>query len=384
MSTSINQIAPKPKVRLKFIDMARSVAILLMLEGHFVDDSLIMAARDESNTIYSIWHFMRSFTAPIFLTVTGLIFVYLLLKNRDESWIRNIRIKKGFKRVLELFFWGYMVQWYAFHVLECIAVGILSILIIYGIYKLIKVVPLWIYFFVAGVTLFSLYPTVQEMPHKMAWPESVWHAVLDALNRDQTPQIQFPTVPFVAYTMFGAMIGALLHDFHGQVKKMYFPAIFTIVGAAFFFFSTNILEGFDYVLAAMFDSYTYELVAQNWLYKTVGMVLMELSILMFIDNIWGHKINGNSLFLKIGQNTLTIYVLHMVLLYGSISGLGLKREFHQALGPWTVAFGAVGFMLVFVILIKYLEPLKAGVSKLLEWFKIGFAYLIDRLQARLK
>ena len=153
MSATVDQITSKPKVRLKFIDMARSVAILLMLEGHFIDDSLVEWARDPDSTVYSAWHFMRSFTAPIFLTVTGLIFVYLLLKNRDESWIRNIRIKKGFKRVLELFFWGYMVQWYAFHVLECIAVGIFSILIIYGIYKLIKVIPLWIYFFVAGVTI---------------------------------------------------------------------------------------------------------------------------------------------------------------------------------------------------------------------------------------
>lgn len=383
MSATVDQITPKPKVRLKFIDMARSVAILLMLEGHFIDDSLVEWARDPDSTVYSAWHFMRSFTAPIFLTVTGLIFVYLLLKNRDESWIRNIRIKKGFKRVLELFFWGYMVQWYAFHVLECIAVGIFSILIIYGIYKLIKVIPLWIYFFVAGVTIFALYPYVQEMPHKMAWPESVWNAALNVLNKDRIPQIQFSTVPFIAYTLFGAMIGALLHDFHGQVKKLYFPAIFTLVGAAFFFFSTNILGACDDLLVSIFDSYTYKLVAQNWLYERVGMVLMELSILMFIDNLWGHKINGNNLFLKIGQNTLTIYILHMVLLYGSISGLGLKEEFHKTLGPWAVVFGAAGFILVFVILIKYLEPIKAGASKILEWIKIGFAYLIDRLRGRL-
>ena len=113
------------------------------------------------------------------------------------------------------------------------------------------------------------------------------------------------------------------------------------------------------------------------------MVLMELSILMFIDNLWGHKINGNNLFLKIGQNTLTIYILHMVLLYGSISGVGLKEEFHKTLGPWAVVFGAAGFILVFVILIKYLEPIKAGASKILEWVKIGFAYLIDHLRGRL-
>ncbi|MFT6138498.1 MAG: putative membrane protein [Salibacteraceae bacterium] len=383
MSTQIEEILPKPKVRLKFIDMARSVAILLMLEGHFVDDSLVLSARDPENPIYAIWHFIRSFTAPIFLTVTGIIFVYLLLQKREESWIKNIRIKKGFKRVLELFFWGYMVQWYAFHVLECIAVGIFSILIIYGIYKIIKVIPLWIYFFLAGVTLFVLYPFVQELPLQMSWAENIWYSVLNIVNTECVPSIQFPTVPFVAYTMFGAMIGALLHDFHSHVKKLYFPLIFTIVGAAFFFFSTNILDFIQLVFTSLFDSYNYNLVELNWQFQRIGMVIMELSVLMYIDNLWGHKINGNNLFLKIGQNTLTVYILHMVLLYGSISGIGLGKTFHEALSPWQVAFGAAGFVLFFVIIIKYLESIKAAVSKALEWINIGFTFLIERLRSPL-
>ena len=158
MSEGINQVKEQPKVRLKFIDMARSIAILLMLEGHFIDSSLIMEARDPNSIVFSTWLFIRSFTAAIFLTVTGLIFVYLLIKKREESWFSNIRIRKGFKRVVELFFWGYLVQWYAFHVLECIGVGILSILLIYGVYKLVKVIPLWIYFLCAGIGIFALYP----------------------------------------------------------------------------------------------------------------------------------------------------------------------------------------------------------------------------------
>jgi len=383
MSTVSTDISKKPKVRLKFIDMARTVAILLMLEGHFVDDSLMMEVRDPGNSAYTAWQFMRSFTAPMFLTVTGLIFVYLLLKQREVSWYENIRIKKGFKRVLELFFWGYMVQWYAFHVLECIAVGIFTILIIYGLYKLIKVIPLWIYFFVAGVTIFSLYPVIQQMPHKMAWPESMWHSVIDALHYDRVVKIQFPTVPFIGYTMFGGMIGALLHDFPGQVKKLYFPAIFSFVGAALFFFSPEIFGSIDSMVESVFTDYDSRFAGLNWLYERIGMVIMELSILMYIDNLWGDKIKGDSLFLKIGQNTLTIYILHMVLLYGSISGLGLKKEFHHALGPWEVAFGAAGFILFFVILIKYLDQVKAAASKVLDWMLKIITLLVERIKKRL-
>ena len=44
----MNQAEPAmPKQRLKFIDLARSIAILLMLEGHFVGLSLVQEARDD-------------------------------------------------------------------------------------------------------------------------------------------------------------------------------------------------------------------------------------------------------------------------------------------------------------------------------------------------
>lgn len=376
MSEQTAEIIAKPKVRLRFIDMARSVAILLMLEGHFVDDSLHQMYRDPDNAIYSTWLFIRSFTAPVFLTVTGLIFVYLLLKKREESFSQNLRVRKGFKRVIELLFWGYLVQFYAFHVLECIAAGILLILIIYGLYKLFRVIPLWIYFFAMGVLAFALFPFVDEMPNGMGYPENGWRWLVDIfhdLDR-RKPVVLFPSAPFVGYTMFGAMIGALLHDFHSHVKKFYFPAIFTIVGAILFFYPRIVLGAVDSFVDLFAASWNYKFVQLDWLFERLGMVLMELSALMFIDKFFGDRIKGNSLFLKVGQNTLTIYILHMVILYGSIFGFGLntlisKSHGKYTLTPWQVALGAALFIAIFVILIKYLDWIKEKLSFILDPIK---------------
>ncbi len=364
------EISITPKVRLKFIDMARSVAILLMLEGHFVDDSLLEVYRDPDNYVYATWLFIRSFTAPVFLTVTGLIFVYLLLKKREERWIDNLRIRKGFKRVVELLFWGMVVQWYAFHVLECIAIGILSILIIYGLYKLIKIIPLWIYFCIAGVLAFSFYPMVKASGG-ITFVEEGWLNFLTSLyNPDRNPVTWFPILPFMGYTMFGAMIGALLHDFHKHVKTLYFPAFFLFSGAIFFFFGKDLLGLLDTFVDTFNEGWKYTFISLDWLIERLGMVFMELSVLMYIDTIWGDKINGNNLFLKVGQNTLTIYVLHMVVLYGSITSLGLNDLFNKGdhsymhLNPWQVALGAALFIAFFVLLIKYLDWIK----KQLEFF----------------
>lgn len=221
------------KVRLKFIDMARSIAILLMLEGHFVDDSLAVIYRDPNHPVFATWQYIRGFTAPVFLTVTGLIFVYLLLKNPEIRPFKNVRFKKGFKRVVELFFWGYLVQYYAFHVLECIASGIFLILMIYLLYRLIKFIPLWIYFFAAGFTIFAFYLFMRTLPEGMPWPENAWYYVQNAFHGPGNRAI-FPIVPWVGFTMFGAMIGALLHDVHHRIRSWYFPLIVFLIGFALY------------------------------------------------------------------------------------------------------------------------------------------------------
>ena len=159
MSEEASVIVKAPRERLKFIDMARSIAILLMLEGHFIGLTLNDAYRNDDNLVYGAWNFVRGFTAPMFFAVTGLVFVYLLTNNMQAGYFKNKRVKKGFRRSLELLFWGYFLQtnlqnlpeylsgnissWVtAFHVLQSIGIAIAFILLIFGLYKLIGKGPL--------------------------------------------------------------------------------------------------------------------------------------------------------------------------------------------------------------------------------------------------
>ena len=53
-----------------------------------------------------------------------------------------------------------------------------------------------------------------------------------------------------------------------------------------------------------------------------------------------------------------IYVLHMFLLYGSITAIGLNQYFHHRLNPWQAALGAALFVAFFVVLVHYLERIQ--------------------------
>ncbi len=348
------------KNRLYFIDIARSMAILLMLEGHFVDNALMDSYRDNQYSIYRGWLFIRGFTSPMFLTITGVVFTYLLIGNNEHEYFKNIRVKKGFKRVAELLFWGYLIQIYAFHVLQCIGFGILTILILYGIYKLIRVIPLWIYFFLVGTAIFSSYIIFATWPKEYYWPEN---APVFIQNMFHGKYSIFPILPRMGYTMYGAMIGVILYNNKSKVKDWSFIFITFSIGAFFYFFLKKILVFLDQFIAHPI----YHLYKVDWLYECLGMVLMILGILITVEKFIG-AIKPN-LFLKIGQNTLTIYILHMVVLYGSITGLGINKIIFKNLTPWEIIPSTIAFLLFFVIFIHYLDIIKLKLDFLLKPIK---------------
>ncbi len=84
--------ALKP-TRLFFLDAVRAFAILMMLQGHFIDALLQPIYRDKTKAIYNTWEYFRGITAPTFFTITGLVFVYLLLRAKSKNEDR-FRIKK--------------------------------------------------------------------------------------------------------------------------------------------------------------------------------------------------------------------------------------------------------------------------------------------------
>ncbi|HNQ26630.1 MAG TPA: heparan-alpha-glucosaminide N-acetyltransferase domain-containing protein, partial [Aquaticitalea sp.] len=130
--------------RLYFLDAVRAFAILMMLQGHFVDTLLNPIYRDDAYPAYTIWSYFRGITAPVFFTISGLVFLYLLLKAYQKG-DDSIRIRKGISRGLMLILIGYLLRipffsWFkgrfdtyflVIDVLQCIG---LSLLLLIGIY----------------------------------------------------------------------------------------------------------------------------------------------------------------------------------------------------------------------------------------------------------
>ncbi len=368
--------------RLTFIDMARSIAILLMLEGHFIDLTLGNQFRSPVGhfenpdfLIYDIWHLIRGYTSPLFLTVTGMVFVYLLYRSNDLKYRENERVKKGFSRVLLLLAWGYMLSPNSAHILQCIGIGIGLLLAIYGIYKLTRFIPLWVYYFLASFVVFSLSAPLRDLKdatgNPIPWPANAPDFIQDLFYHPKSTL--FPIIPNLGYTFFGAALGVLLHAKWINHFKWNIPGFLLIVGLMLAFYSTEIVYFIKHKSIFFFGVDPDYFARANWLLETQGWILIVLGILSVVDRSFKIK---QGLFLKIGQNTLVIFIVHMILLYGCIthfllpSGIPVSiSDFFSAsrnpLNPYAAAIGAALFILVFVLMIKYLDKFAKSVNKVL-------------------
>lgn len=395
MTAEVNTINEK-KPRLKFIDMARSLAILLMLEGHFTGAALSNAYRKEDFLLFKIWHNIHGLTSPLFFTVTGVVFVYLLSANNDIAYFNNIRVRKGFKRVGQLIFWGYFIQlniwgiiqsiyygsafhlewFYAFHVLQSIGVGILFLLLIYGVYKWINKGALYWYYLIGGLILFTGYSYMKNyiqidellVKNEFKNTPSYWPngAPSFVQNMFYGKYSDFSFLRYSGYTILGGMLGNIIRLKESKTREWWYGTIFIVAGLFLSIFIQPILHSFDHFTnwIHLTKHGVYELNATAFI--RFGQVVSLLGIFMLIDKYIDVKAK---LYLKIGQNTFPIYVVHVIILYGGIFGFGLKPLlFDENLSPWLAACISLVSILFFALMVYFIEPLENLYTKVLGIF----------------
>ena len=385
MSESVTTATEK-RPRLKFIDMSRSLAILLMLEGHFTGAALANEYRKDDYLLYKIWHNIHGLTSPLFFTVTGVIFVYLLSVNNTLSYFHNSRVKKGFKRVLELLFWGYFIQlslwsiiqsfyygskfhlewFYAFHVLQSIGIGIFFLLVIYGLFKWINKGALHWYYLVSGLLLFVGYSSMKNYIQldEQAIAEGLQkgpkyfphNAPAFIQNMFYGKFSDFSFLRYSGYTILGGMLGSIIRTYENKTKEWWFGTTFFVAGIIISIFIQPIFRNIDNFTEwiGITEKGFYELNATAFI--RYGQVVSVLGIFMLIDKYVDVKAK---LYLKLGQNTLPIYVVHVIILYGGIFGIGLKPlVFDENLGPWIAAGISAIAILFFTLMVHYIEILE--------------------------
>ena len=223
----------KPQVssRIYHIDALRGVAILMMLQGHFI--YTLMQNEVRVGAIYDFWKFCRGLTAPVFFTTSGVILVYLLLR-KPEVIYRKLRIKKAFWRGLELIMWGYLLrfnlwtflahgkqykEFWRIDVLQCIGVGLILITLIYFLVSKLPDYSFRIVLPLLAIAVFIFHPWYFVYDYS-EWPP----AIRNYFTREYGSV--FKLLPFLGYVLLRAFLGSLYTALYEKRKAIFIGSLF--------------------------------------------------------------------------------------------------------------------------------------------------------------
>jgi len=348
----------------------------MMLQGHFVDTMLAPAYRDNGYALYSFWSFFRGMTAPIFFFSAGLVFMYLLLKDNRPFW-ENVRVQKGIRRGFMLIGLGYLLKWsiwgvlalrmptyyFTVDVLHCIGFAILALIGIYVLHRKFQF-SLRIVLGTLGLLIFLADPIIKAFD---------WHAIFPTFIASYFTKANgstFVLFPWLGYAFLGGVMGVWLNRKPTYAFSKWLPWVLLVCGFILDKFSVHWivalhqLTGWEVFLGT---------INNNYLLVRLGHVLIALAVVIWITRWWK---NMPPLVTKIGSETLTIYAVHYVLLYGTWLGIGLATFWKKSLDPLSAALGAAMFVISFIVLIAHIETVRDLIynrmpSKMKYAFRVG-------------
>lgn len=315
-----------------------------MLQGHFIDTLLNPIYRDESNLAYQVWSYFRGITAPTFFTISGVIVLYLLLRAKTKNEDR-FRVKKGLYRGLLLIAIGYLLRVDLFgwlrgdfnhyvlvvDVLQCIGLSIIILILCYILFRkhlrLLSLILLCL-----GCFCFLTEPMYRSLDLS-----HIPKIVANYMTKNNGSI--FTILPWFGFTAFGGFLATVFFSHaHKNRFRLVTIVLFFVIGTLLISYSSWFLMQLHYWTdIELFKSVAY----YNYLFTRFGNVLLLFAVFYASEPL----LKG-SLIAKIGQKTLSIYVIHFVIIFGSFTGIGLKRFLYQSLSPTEAICGAIIFMVV--------------------------------------
>lgn len=354
----------KPKRdRIIFIDLMRALAVILMVQGHTIDTFLADNYRTYNSIYFIAWFTIRGFTAPIFMFSSGVAFTYLF-RLVNLPFDQNPRVKKGVKRFIMLILTGYLLrypthrvvefsevsndQWLTFFTVDAlhlIGFGILLVLVLAFIAEKFKLSDFLV--FGIGAAFFFLMWNVTEninWANYLPIPFAAWlYAGTLSL---------FPIFPWSGYVLAGALLGSYLAKNPGVYSRKNFSFVLMLIGAGF-----GVAAAIVILIQAEVYGYKY------YITDNIFVVFMRLCGIMILNGIMSFF----AVYIKripeiiklVGQYTLLIYAIHIIILYGSAWIPGFGMFWPKTLNLFESILAAIALIILMFLMVHFIDKNKS-------------------------
>ena len=338
--------------RLLFIDMFRGLAVLLMIEGHVFNSTILPVLRPTKQFHYL--DLLHGMVAPSFIFISGFAFALGL----DRKWDSFLRLEKPFwmqtRRllfVLAVAYWLHLPAWSfqtllhstretIYYFLRCDVLQLIALSLLFSLFlcvalrnqKLVIFTLLVLALVIVFVTPFLYYIDPRKyLPFPFSDYVNAMHGAL------------FPLFPWAAYSFAGTCLCWIYLRVRNTDKEGRFFAFLAISGillfiAAFILFYTP-WQYYKYVDPARSSP-------RHFMMK-LGFVFFTLAGIWYYEQ---KKKPEKSILNRVGQESLLVYGLHLVLVYGaSFMPHYLAKDVGQVFtfaAAFAVSFGLMGLMIV--------------------------------------
>ena len=339
--------------RLTGLDLARCFAMLMMIQGHVFFELVDKSFINYEAFPWNFWEFTRGLTAPTFLIVSGIVQIFANKRNIDGTLIDSIRKRRLIMGIV-LIAIGYLLVFPASNALHIIAyqnhdfttffqVNILqligfSLLLLLGLFlitsnnKQLGWTALGLATFINILTPFVLLSDVfRYLPRWIAPYFSQANGTI------------FPVFPFTAFLLWGAAFGALIQSKQPDERYAFIKKYGMIAGLIFVAIGIPLYYWVDSMNLPFIEPYKGN---PGMSVVRIGSVLILLSFLMrlFLKTQFLSRF-----YTFFGKRALLIYVIHLLILYGTPWNLSIGQKYHQSLPIWSSLLIAFGILLSTVL-----------------------------------
>lgn len=355
--------------RVIFIDLARALAVILMVAGH--TSSALLAQQYRSGPWVDIWVFQRGLTSALFLLLAGFAFSVATTRHWAAHVHLSAAVLKRVHRFALFIVLGYALHFPVLHVAELatatelqwqsfLAVDVLqligvTLLAVQALVLLVRTRRMFaISSFVMAVAVIAAAPAVWGVDWLRIVPLPIAAYLSPAMGS------QFPLFPWAAFVFLGASAGQLYARW-GAVHLTAFARWGMLVpGAALIAAALTIWSGIPRDVAIR-----------------AGCCFLALGTIASVSR---HITQLPHLFGAVAQESLIVYFVHLCIVYGSIWNAGLSRFYGGALTPAATLAALLAVVAAMIALALQWNRLKHTRPRAARWASVAAAVvLVGRL-----
>jgi uncharacterized membrane protein len=332
--------------RRPYIDWARALALLVMIEAHTTDAWTLAVARQTAAFRHAM--ILGGFAAPLFLWLAGVSLVLSAASVARREGSRAAAVDAVCRRGLEIFLLAFLFRLQSFvvtpggNLVSLFRVDILNIMgpsiaaagLVWGLARTTK--GLVALYATMAIALSMLTPVVRASALVNDLPTWVqWYF------RPAGGYTTFTALPWAGFVFAGAAVGALLAPFHEAAREhrlqMWLAGAGGVLVGAGFYAAT---------LPTIYRDSSFWTTSPTFFMIRVGTLMLAFAAIYTLAQLAGRRGIELRPLSRFGRSSLFVYWIHVELVYGYLSG-----PLHARLPLWgalvaytlftTLMYGAV-------------------------------------------